>query len=159
MSFIKLMKRVLSFFILFCFLFNICSLFCSADNKNMNDIEYFEDGSYAITSIIVNHSLLSASNSITRTKKYEFFDSTNQLCWAAFLTASFTYNGTTSSCTGASCDVTIYNNSWSTKSVNAYTSGYSAIAEVTIIRKLLFITVETKSFSITLSCDRYGNLT
>lgn len=98
-------------------------------------------------------------STVTGHKSYSPTDGSGSTIATATLTGSFTFNGTTSSCTGASCDVTIYNNSWSTKSVNAYTSGYSAIAEVTIIRKLLFITVETKSFSITLSCDRYGNLT
>lgn len=153
------MKRVLSFFILFCFLFNICSLFCSADNKNMNDIEYFEDGSYAITSIIVNHSLLSASNSITRTKKYEFFDSTNQLCWAAFLTASFTYNGTTSSCTSVSKATTNYNSSWRCTASSCFKSGATATGNFTFKHYVLGIPNKTINKTLTLTCSPNGTIT
>ena len=104
--------------------------------------------------IIVNRN----RSSITGQKSVYQKDSDGNNVAMATLTGTFTFNGTSSSCTGASCDVTIYNDAWSTKSVNAYTSGSSTVAEVTLVRKFLFITVETKNFTITLSCDRNGNL-
>lgn len=153
------MKRVLSFSILFCFLFNICSLFCSAEDKRFNEIEYFEDGSYAITSIIINHSLLSASNSITRTKKYEFFDSTNQLCWAAFLTASFTYNGTTSSCTSVSRTKTIYDTAWKCTASSCSKSGATATGDFTFKHYVIGIPNKTINKTLTLTCSPNGTIT
>ena len=153
------MKKIISFFILFSFLLGVCSLFCSAGNETINDIEYFEDGSYAITSIIINHSFLSTSNSITRTKKYEFYDNTNQLCWAAFLTASFTYNGTTSSCTIVSKSTTIYNSSWRCTASSCNKSGATATGNYTFKRYVTLIPVQTVNKTLTLTCDKNGNIT
>ncbi len=130
----------------------VCMLSCCFASS----VQAMANNAYSTSLVILERT----RNTITGNKEYYQLDSSgsNTICKAT-LTGSFTYNGTNSSCTGASCNVTIYNSSWSTKSVNAYTSGNSAIADVAIERKFLFITLETINFSITLSCDRYGNLT
>ena len=139
------MRKLFPTFIIFCIL--SCCLSTSVQAMTLNN--------YSTSPVILEQT----RDTITGNKEYYQSDGSGNTICKATLTGSFTYNGTSSSCTGASCNVTIYNSSWSTKSVNAYTSGNSAIADVVIERKFLFITLETINFSITLSCDRYGNLT
>jgi hypothetical protein len=106
------------------------------------------------TPVIINR----GSGNLTAQKVYYKKDGNNNNLWSATLTGTFTYNGSTSSCTAASCTTTIYNSAWSEQSVNAYTSGASANADVTMVRKFLFITVETVSIFLTMSCDKDGNV-
>ena len=95
---------------------------------------------------------------ITAQKPYYQYDSNGGVLWSATVVGNFTYNGSTSSCTSASCSTTIYHSSWSEKSCSAYPSGNSAIGNVTMVRKLLFIVLETVPVTITLTCDKNGNL-
>ena len=121
----------------------------------VTSVQTMAQNDYSTSLVILEHT----RDTVTGNKEYYQSDSNGNAICKATLTGSFSYNGTSSSCTGASCNVTIYNSAWSTKSVNAYTSGNSAIADVTMERKFLFITLETLNFSIVLSCDKYGNLT
>jgi len=96
--------------------------------------------------------------SVTAHKPYYHCNSSGSLLWTATVTGTFTYNGSTSSCTNASYDTQISNSSWSEQSGTAYPSGNSAIADVVMARRLLFIVVETVPVTITLTCDKNGNL-
>lgn len=95
---------------------------------------------------------------VTAQKAYHHRNSAGTILWTATVTGTFSYNGSTSSCTNASYDTQINNSSWSEQSGNAYPSGNSAIADVVMARKLLFIVVETVPVTITLTCDKNGNL-
>lgn len=74
------------------------------------------------------------------------------------LTGSFTYNGTTATCTSASCVTSVQHGNWSETYNHAYPSGGTAQADVTMVRKVLFITVQTETAHLTLTCDANGNL-
>ena len=111
--------------------------------------------SYSTYLVIFEHT----RDTITGNKEYYQSDSNGNTICIAILTGSFTYNGASSNYTAASCNITVYNSSWNTRSVNSYSSGNSAIADVIMEKKFLFITLETINFSVVLSCDRYGNLT
>lgn len=119
-------------------------------------VTLYSDGSKLIET--VPQTISSVAGTITKQKEYYRTDSNENLLWKATLIGTFTYNGSTSSCTAASCTTTIYNSAWSEQSVNAYTSGASANADVTMVRKFLFITVETVSIFLTMSCDKDGNV-
>lgn len=101
---------------------------------------------------------LTASNSITGYRTYQKKDSSGTLEWKATLTATFTYTGTTSSCTGASCAVTIYKSNWYVVSNITTRSANTATTHLTMGYKVLGTTLYTRSYTITLSCDANGNL-
>ena len=94
----------------------------------------------------------------TGSKTYSDYDSSGNLRWSAKLTGSFTYNGTVSTCTNASCTVTISNSAYYVISRSAYASGNTAYADVTIGCRVLGVTISSESYSITLTCDANGNL-
>lgn len=124
--------------------------------ENQVQTFYFEDGSYATVEVINGGARASGSKS--GSKAYTYYDSTGKTLWKATLTGSFTYNGSSATCTSSSVDVTIYDSTWHTASKSANKSGNTASASVTMEKSRLGITVTTKSASISLSCDKNGNL-
>lgn len=165
------MKKAISFILLFCLLLTAVPSQAKADSPIVkagdivvigNDtitaghVTYLSDGSVLIES--VPKVIQTRSNVITSHKTVYHRDSSGNLLWSATLTGTFTYNGSSSSCTAASCTTSINSSAWSQKSVNAYTSGASAYADVTMVRKILLITVETVNVLVTLTCDKDGHL-
>lgn len=77
----------------------------------------------------------------------------------------FTVNGTfsihpgeSSVCTSSSYNIKITEDSWKMEKASTRKTGNKAIGDATFIKKLLLITVERKNCSVTLSCDKNGNL-
>ena len=77
--------------------------------------------------------------------------------WSVTVYGTFTYNGTTSTCTSASHSTTAPGSAWTIKSVSSTKSGYSAIANATATYKTL-TTSQDYSMSVTLYCSPYGIL-
>lgn len=125
----------------------------SEENK---EIIVFDDGSYL--EIVTTSVSTRASGSKTGYKNYTYVDNSNVLQWKATLTASFTYTGTSSTCTSANCSVSISNSAWYVVSNSTSRSGNTATTNLTMGRKALGVTVSKPSFVITLSCDKDGNL-
>ena len=153
------MKKIIPLFLIFSLLLShslpaqaapeMIIMLCSEDSivldgslHQIRHILTFADGSVLIETVPCK--INSRSGSTTDQKTYYRMDSSNNLLWSATLTGSFTYNGVSSTCTAASCTTTIYDSAWSEKAVNAYASGSSANADVTMVRKFLFITVRSK---------------
>ncbi len=141
----------------------ICSLLlcgmpvnCFAEEIKECVVDVFEDGSYLTDELIVVQYRVNNTKSGTRIRNYYTSDGT--LEWKAVLSGTFTYTGTTSTCTSSSCNVTIYNSDWYTVSKSASKSGNTATASVTMGKKLLGVTVATIPVSLTLTCDNNGNL-
>lgn len=136
-------------------LFSLGAFAAEADTSGEEIIRY-EDGSYfAVT--YVNPGIRTAKTQ-TGSKIYTYYDSDDVVRWEAVLTGTFTHNGTTSACTSSSCSVTIYDNDWYVVSKSASKSGNTATAEVTMGYKVLGVTVSTKPYSLTLTCDKNGSL-
>ena len=128
----------------------------TADEVMIQEILY-EDGSSL--EIITSWKLTDQDRGTkTGTKVYNKRDASGALEWKATLTASFTYNGTSATCTSASCSVSIYNSSWYTISYSAVRSGNTATAYLKMGYSALGSTPITYSYTITLSCDANGNL-
>lgn len=124
--------------------------------KQVRVVKAFEDGSrlYEEKPAVIQ----TVRGGVTSQKAYHHINSSGNRLWSATVVGSFTYNGSTSSCTSASCSTTIYNGNWSEQSCSAYPSGNTATGNVTMIRKVLFIVLETVPVTITLTCDKNGNL-
>jgi len=149
------MKRFLTFILVISLVFSL-PLFASATQNTNEDIIYMDDGSYII--VTIDSMDTRATGSKTGSKSYNFYSSNDELEWKAVLSGTFTYNGTSATCTSSSCNITVYQNNWYEISKTATRSGNTAYATFTMGRKVLGITVSKKDYSLTLSCDANGIL-
>lgn len=117
---------------------------------------YYEDGSYL--KVTITEAMSRASGTKTGSKKYEHLDSSGNLCWTATLRGTFTYTGTSATCTASSCDVSISNSSYNVVSKTVGKSGGSATATLTMGKKFLGITISEDTYNLKLTCDKDGNL-
>ena len=158
------MKRIISIISIICVLLCSNGLFVFAQTLEASDkfamntstsTVLYDDGSYCIITITESNNTRSTKIS---TKHYSYYNSDNVLQWKVTVSGTFTYNGTTSSCTSASHTVTISNDAWYISSQNSYKSGNQAIADVTMKKKILGIVTSTQNVSLELTCDKDGNL-
>ncbi len=147
------MKRILCWGMAFVLL--LCIFPVSANAVEMETI-YLEDGSYITVQIEPVSSR--ASGTKTGNKVYTHYDSDDSSNWKAVLTGTFTYTGSSASCTASRVNVTIYDSSWYVVSEDAQKSENKATASVTMGQKALGVTVNKVPVSLTLSCDANGNL-
>ena len=117
---------------------------------------YYEDGS--CLEIIIAESLSRASSTKTGSKTFNYKDSNGNLCWTAVLHGTFTYTGTSATCTASSCNVSISDSAYYVVSKTVGKSGGSATATLTMGRKLLGITISKNTYELKLTCDKNGNL-
>lgn len=148
------MKRMISSVLFLAMLVLILPV--NALAADTSDVIYFEDGSFMTIEIETLGSR--AAGTVKGNKSYTYTASDGTTCWKATLSGTFTYTGSSSTCTASSCSVTVYESDWSTSSKRATKSGNTAKASVTMVRKALGVTVDTKSASISLTCDANGNL-
>jgi len=147
------MKRMLS-----CVLVAILVIGVLPICGNASEVETicFEDGSYATVEVVCYGTR--ASGSVTGNKNYSYYDRNSVKQWKATLTGSFTYTGSSSTCTSSDINVTIYNSDWYVYSKSASKSGNTASGSATVAEKLLGVTITTVPVSLTLKCDANGNL-
>lgn len=149
------MKRsVISLVLIFTLLLSVFPLHAFAAEND--SIITFDDGSYIKVELI--ESSARATNSKSGQKVYNYYDADSNLDWKAVLTANFTYTGSTSTCTSASCSVTIYDSDWYQVSKSTSRSGNTATTQLTMGHKVLGVTISKPSYTLTLSCDANGNL-
>ena len=132
------------------------SVFAAEDTQNTNDIIYLEDGSYITIELVVMESRASGSKSGYKTYRYK--DSDGVELWNATLTGSFSYTGSSATCTASSVSVSIINDKWYTISKYASTSGAKAIGSVTMGKKWLGITVSEETLNMSITCSANGTL-
>ena len=127
------------------------------NGKQMKIVRMFDDSSQLLEEMqpVV---IAQTRDRVTAQRAYHHRNSSGTILWTATVTGTFTYNGSTSSCTSASYSTQVNNSTWSEQSGNAYPSGNTAIADVVMMRKLLFIVVETVPVTVSLTCDKNGNL-
>ena len=119
--------------------------------------EYYDNGYYA--EIAVNINYVDAVNSIiSGYKTYYYYDSSNQILWSYTLYGTFSYNGSTATCTNTDDSYNINNSNWHNDSHGHYGSGNTAYGSVTMKKKVLGITVDTVTKNVSLSCSPDGTL-
>lgn len=123
-------------------------------------VVYFADGSFMTTTIIVERtSVARATTNKTATIRREYKNGNGVIQWLATMTASFAYTGSTSSCTSVGTPViTIYDSDWCVVSKSAARDGDTAIGNITMGLKLLSGRINELPVTLTLSCDKNGNL-
>ena len=153
----KMFIRILSLSLVIMFALSPLSVSASeVQSATENRIDY-ADGSYV--TITITQSPSRASYVQTGTKTLTYTDANGEVSWVAVLSGSFLFDGTTASCTGGICQVTIYESDWVEVSNSTTRSGATATTELTMGLKGLFgITIKKLNYTITLTCDKNGNL-
>lgn len=117
-----------------------------------------EDGSYTVVTVSREATAARATNYARGNRVYDYYSDTNVLQWKAVLNATFTYNGSSATCTSVnSLNVTIYDSSWSVGSKSTSRSGNTAYGYLTMERRIAGGT-QGVPVTLTLTCDRNGNL-
>lgn len=166
-----MMKKILSLLIsVLMFMTTSLTLPVSAYSEQSNEIqgniisettEYFPDGSYATIVITEDTSALTKSSVYTKkgSKHYIARNKDGVELWRFTVNGTFTVNpGMSSTCTSSTYNIGITESAWQNKSAYAYRSKNQAVGDATFIKKLLLITVETKSCHVVLTCDENGKL-
>ena len=153
----KLFNRVFSLFLVLFLACSPLSVSAAEVTAETGNVITFEDGSYI--TITIEESASRASYVKTGSKTYTYRAANGELEWEAVLNCSFLYDGTTSSCTSGICQVTIYNTKWVEVSNSTTRSGDTATTELTMgLKGFLGIFTTNYDYTITLTCDKNGNL-
>lgn len=145
------MKRVVSILMLVFFLFGALPMTGTAEAVSEERIE-LGGGYYLIAETF--QSGARASKSVSGSKPYTCYNSAGTALWKVTLYGTFTYTGSSATCTASSVSTTIYDSSWSTGSKSASKSGNKATGSVTMKQS----TVKSVPVSLSLSCSASGSL-
>lgn len=121
------------------------------------EYEYYDDGSYAVISTIIEEPEATGimpkatTKSKTASRTYTYYNKSNKRAWSLTLSAKFSYNGTTAKATSSSVSHKIYVSGWTCSSKSATKSG--ATAKATGVFKYDTL---TKTKSIGLKCSKTG---
>lgn len=153
------MKKTFIFVLTLVMLFS-CVFAASAaeqvDSDVITEIEYFEDGSYAVTTLEIFESAR-ATNTKTGSKTKTHYSSNGSVNFSVTLTASFSYTGSSATCTSATAAKSISDSAW-TVTTSTSRSGRTGTANYTGTQKVLGVTFATVDGSITISCSNTGVL-
>ena len=147
------MKKMLSFTLAFVLILAVLPCQTHAAETDDAGIIYLDNGDY----ITIEISSATTRTTASKSKTFKYHNSSGEEEWRAVLSGTFTYNGTTATCTASSCDVSVTNTSWSVESKTVGRTGGSATANLTMCKKLLgFITTSRETLNMTLTCSPDG---
>lgn len=108
----------------------------------------------ASPSINLAPTLSRTSHNIIKTKTTYMRDSSGTVLWSVSITATFTYDGTTSRCISCSPNATSYSSEWKIQSVSSNKSGNSATASATAN----YASLKNYTQNVTISCSKNGTV-
>ncbi|MBO5290709.1 MAG: hypothetical protein J6K64_06385 [Clostridia bacterium] len=155
------MKRFIAITLSLIIILSAISFNASASYGEINDeiteTIYFEDGSYIV--ITLEETTYSrATNTKSGSKTYTYTNSDNEKQWSVTLNGTFTYTGSTATCTNATISKVIYDDAWKFTSATTSKSGNKATGNITAKKYFLGIAIKTVNDSITLTCSATGTL-
>lgn len=132
----------------------------TTSNTYPAEYEYFDDGSYIVTTITESSSILTrASGSKTASKTSKYYSSSGSALWSVTVTGSFSYTGSSAKCTSSSVSANSYSSLWKINSKSASKSGATAKATAKAYQydsNGKYITSVTKTVGLT--CSINGSL-
>ena len=150
--------RLISFFLLLSLLVSSIYAFEDQDRTVISVTTILhEDGSRDIITILA-YDTGRTTNTITGSVIRDNYSSENELVWRVKLTGTFTYDGTTSSCTDAYTTITFYKSGWSVLAENTGHTGCTASTNVMLGKNVLGVVLHAATVNLTLTCDKDGNL-
>ena len=117
----------------------------------------YENGYIVVKTATINSgnaTARSASKSKTATKRISYYTSSNKLLWTVNLSGTFSYNGSSATCTKVSCSISNLDSGWSVKSKSATKSKNTAYAKITMHQK----GGGDLKKELTMTCDKNGKL-
>ncbi len=152
------LKKFVSVFLLSLILFSMCSFNTFATDENSDtSIINLNNGAYLVVEIS-EININRATNTKSGTKSITYKNDNNESMWKATITGTFTYTGSSATCTKASINYNVYADNWKMKEAISSKSGNKAIGDVTAKRYLLGIPVETVNQTFYLTCSATGTL-
>ena len=124
-------------------------------------VEYFPDGSSVVITVVDETPITPYGTVFTKTgsKYYNARNKDGEILWTFTVKGTFSVNtGVSATCTATSHTVNIVNTAWENETASTSRSGNKAMGYAKFIRKVLFVTVETREANVTLTCDNNGNL-
>lgn len=157
------MKKIFAFVISVVMLLSVCIVSAYAQDEAIiqsEPVEYLEDGSYIVTVLTVEeeNTMARATYSKTGAKTVTIYNDDDEAMVVMKLTGTFTYNGSTATCTNASTSYTVYGSNWKVTSAVASKSGNVAKGDFVAKRYLLLVPVQTETASPTITCSVSGVL-
>lgn len=145
------MKRLFSIFFITLILGGLLISPAMAAEEITDRTIYYEDGSYAV--IALDH--CGTRSNADKFQTYTYYNPLGQKCFAYTLYATFTYNGVTSQADSCKGGVVIYREGWTLSTHSEYVSGNTAYGRATFTGP----NGESRTASLTLTCDKNGNVT
>lgn len=146
---------LLLMFIIFTPINNVSAL---EKNNESSTFEYELNGNYYETIITYDSLLTRATNSVSGHKTLAYKTSSGKTLWSITVNGTFTYNGSTSSCTSASVSTSVVDGSWKIASKSSSKSGNTAKATATAHCYLNGNIINRQTKTITLKCSANGKL-
>lgn len=129
---------------------------------NINALEenynttYYENGYYYEISISVTNSVARSAKEGSKTIYCK--NSAGKTLWSLTVKGTFTYNGSTSSCTSASASTSITDATWKITNKSSSKSGNTAKATATAICYLNGNPINSATKTVSLKCSASGKL-
>ncbi len=155
------MKKLISFILIIITMFSVFAVSVSAENNETivsQSIEYLDNGCYIVTTITIEDMVSRATSTKTGSKTSTAYNADNEKLVEMKLTGTFSYTGSSSTCTNATATYTVYSDRWKVTSATATKSGNKAIGDFVAKRYTLLIPVETLEKTITITCSNTGVL-
>ena len=161
------MKKIISMLLVIT-LFSISVIPAAAtvsENKSVKvvSIEPLEDGYYVETTIEIlpqlgfGNEIQATYSTITSTKTSSYKNSNGDVMCSLSITGTFTYNGSTSSCTSCYHSYSAPGSTWEVLNASSSRSGNSATATATA-RHHLIVSYADYPMSVTVSCSANGTI-
>lgn len=150
------MKKLFYLFVVVVFLMPI-NVFAT-ENSKIVSIEYLEDGTIVETILEESYASAYATQNKTGTKTRNFKNSSGTILYTIKVKGTFTYTGSSSTCTSVSAEATAGVSYWKVASKSASKSNNKATAKATMKRYYDGDLIETTYPSVSLSCDKNGKL-
>ena len=127
------------------------------------DIDHTEEAVSTVTKIIrwlkgFFQKLFGKQKTITKTKYCNYFDSDGKLLWSVSLKATFMYNHRKAVCVDSDIICEIRDSDWKLLSSDHCESGSSAVGGFAIRQYKLGVPLKLIEKTLTLSCDKQGNV-
>lgn len=157
------MKKIISIFLIFIMVFSVFSISVNAEDDIVlisENIEYLDNGYYVVVTLTesdVNYSARATSTK-SGTKTYTLYNSDDEALVVHKLTATFSYTGSSATCTSASTSNTIYNDQWKVTTSTASKSGNVATGTFVAKHYVLFVVTQTINTTLKITCSNTGTL-
>lgn len=148
--------------LIICFILLALIIFPNIQTNAQTIRSSYTEPIYCVTVIeqepVVTTSPYSTTNTKTASKTVYYQDANNNKLWYVKVTATFSYNGSTSSCKSVSVTAGSYSSDWKVSNKSSSYSGNHGTASATGKKYYLGIVTKTVNESVTLTCSKDGTL-